>query len=339
MHFPKFFTIIFILQVLAFSFCESDQCAKPHKTIQVGQSEDEEFKTIQSAIDTVPSGNSRWIRIQISAGVYEEKVKIGTNKRCIFLEGAGRNSTTIQWGDSGTGHHTATAEINGENTFVKGITFENTHNIRDDSKVNPSVAVRVHADKCAFVECGFIGVQDTLFDSFGRHYYHNCYIQGSTDFIFGRGQSIFEDCELYFSNGLRPTQMDGVITANERKSEDDPSAFVFKKCTINGKGAKTNLGRALRPGHPRVIIANSYFSDVIKSQGWGEKDFFKGHEANITFVEEGCTGPGSNLKGRVPWINKLQKSEINKFLDISFIDNDGWIANLPVDIQNKHYLK
>ncbi|KAE9598202.1 putative pectinesterase [Lupinus albus] len=277
MHFPKFFTIIFILQVLIFSFCESQQCAKPPKTIQVDQSGYKQFKTIQSAIDTVPQGNSQWIHILISPGVYKEKVKIDTNKPCIFLEGAGRNSTTIQWGDSGTAKHTATVELNGNNTLVKGITFENTHNTIDSTNVTQAVAVRVHADKCAFIDCGFIGVQDTLYDSFGRHYYHNCYIQGATDFIFGTGQSIFEDCEIFFSNGLGSPK-DGIITANDRKSEDDPSAFVFKKCTINGKGGKTNLGRALKPGNPRVIIANSFFANVIRKEGWAEKNFFQGHE-------------------------------------------------------------
>ncbi|CAL0311157.1 unnamed protein product [Lupinus luteus] len=106
-----------------------------------------------------------------------------------------------------------------------------------------------------------------------------------------------------------------------------------------GDGAKTNLGRTLRPGNPRVIIANSFLGDVIRPEGWSQNDFFKGHEGNITFVEEGCTGPGSNLKGRVPWINKLQKSEINKFLDISFTDNDGWIANLPINITSNKEVK
>ncbi|KAF1894212.1 hypothetical protein Lal_00004136 [Lupinus albus] len=277
MHFPKFFSIIFILQILVFGFCESHKCAKPYKTIHVCQRGDKTFKTIQSAIDTVPPGNSQWIRIRISPGVYKEKVTIDNTKRCIFLHGAGRNSTTIQWGDFGSAKHTATVEISGNNTLVKGITFENTHNTRDSENVTQAVAVRVHADKCAFINCGFIGVQDTLYDSIGRHYYHNCYIQGATDFIFGSGRSIFKGCKIYFSNGLGPPKK-GVITANERESEDDPSAFVFNKCKINGEGGKTNLGRALTSGNPRVIIAKSFFADVIRTEGWAEKDFFKGHE-------------------------------------------------------------
>ena len=33
------------------------------------------FTTIQSAIDSIPSGNTKWIRIQIFAGVYRFKKK------------------------------------------------------------------------------------------------------------------------------------------------------------------------------------------------------------------------------------------------------------------------
>ncbi|KAK7259187.1 hypothetical protein RIF29_24787 [Crotalaria pallida] len=334
MHFPKFFIIIFTLHflIIIISVCKSQDCANPPTTILVDPTGNETFNTIQSAIDSVPLGNSQWIHIQISPGTYKEKVKIRSNKRCIYLEGAGRNCTSIEWDDHGHPHSSPTFTIAANNTIAKGISFKNTYNIIDESRnVVPAVAVRVHADKCAFIDCGFIGVQDTLFDSYGRHYYHNCYIQGATDFIFGRGQSIFEASEIYFSVGLGPKR-DGVITANERSSTDDPSAFVLKNCTINGIGGKTQLGRALELGHPRVIIANSFLADVIRPEGWGEKAPFIGHEAKITFEEVGCTGPGAKNTSRVPWINKLSTSELNQFLNISFIDKEGWIIDLPLQI-------
>lgn len=55
-----------------------------------------------------------------------------------------------------------------------------------------AAAVRVRADKVAFYECQFIGVQDTLLDDSGRHFYHSCVIKGCIDFICGSGQSRFE---------------------------------------------------------------------------------------------------------------------------------------------------
>lgn len=55
-----------------------------------------------------------------------------------------------------------------------------------------AVALRISADTAIFVGCKFLGAQDTLYDHLGRHYYKDCYIEGSVDFIFGNALSLFE---------------------------------------------------------------------------------------------------------------------------------------------------
>lgn len=76
--------------------------------------------------------------------------------------------------------------------------FQNTYNNPvddaddDDVRLVPAEAARIEGDKCAFFECKFVGVQDTLNDQAGRHYFHKCFIQGAIDFIYGDGQSIYE---------------------------------------------------------------------------------------------------------------------------------------------------
>lgn len=54
-----------------------------------------------------------------------------------------------------------------------------------------AVALRISGDKAAFHNCKFIGFQDTLCDDMGRHFFRNCYIEGTVDFIFGNGQSLY----------------------------------------------------------------------------------------------------------------------------------------------------
>jgi hypothetical protein len=54
------------------------------------------------------------------------------------------------------------------------------------------VALRVSADNVAFIGCRMLGAQDTLYDHSGRHYYKECYIEGSVDFIFGNALSLYE---------------------------------------------------------------------------------------------------------------------------------------------------
>lgn len=61
-----------------------------------------------------------------------------------------------------------------------------------------AVAVRVSGNKAAFYNCSFIGSQDTLYDHKGLHYFNNCFIQGSVDFIFGYGRSLYEVKFCYF---------------------------------------------------------------------------------------------------------------------------------------------
>lgn len=75
--------------------------------------------------------------------------------------------------------------------------MQNTYNHpptpkESNTDILPAIAVRAQGDKCAFIECGFKGVQDTLYDHSGRHYYHKCYIQGGIDFIWGDARSMYE---------------------------------------------------------------------------------------------------------------------------------------------------
>ncbi|KAM3735186.1 hypothetical protein ACB098_10G069500 [Castanea mollissima] len=87
------------------------------------------FTTIQSAIDSIPSGNAKWIRIQIFAGVYREKVTITYDKTCIFLDGAGSRETFIEWDGHESTNTSSTFTSYAENLVVKGIGFKNTYNL------------------------------------------------------------------------------------------------------------------------------------------------------------------------------------------------------------------
>jgi pectin methylesterase-like acyl-CoA thioesterase len=55
-----------------------------------------------------------------------------------------------------------------------------------------AVAFRIDGDKAQFYRVAFYGAQDTLYDKKGRHYFKDCYIEGSIDFVFGDGQSYYE---------------------------------------------------------------------------------------------------------------------------------------------------
>lgn len=59
-----------------------------------------------------------------------------------------------------------------------------------------AAAILISGTKAAFYNSSFYGAQDTLYDHKGLHYFNNCFIQGSVDFIFGYGRSLY-DVSLY----------------------------------------------------------------------------------------------------------------------------------------------
>ncbi|MCL7021937.1 hypothetical protein MKW94_010505 [Papaver nudicaule] len=133
----------------------------------------------------------------------------------------------------------------------------------NDPDIKPAVAALVMGDKAFFNSCRFYGVQDTLWDEKGRHFYQNCYIEGLVDFIWGNGASIYENCDIV-------SQGAGYITAQGRDRADQQSGFVFNGGRVSGLTGRdaTYLGRAYR-SHSRVIFHETYFAaGVINPAGW-----------------------------------------------------------------------
>ncbi|XP_047339188.1 probable pectinesterase 29 [Impatiens glandulifera] len=129
-----------------------------------------------------------------------------------------------------------------------------------------AVAAVITGDKSSFYHCSFLGLQDTLSDAHGRHYFKSCNIVGVLDFIYGAGQSIYEGCTISVINGGRDKRLAGYITAQGRERPNDPNGFVFKECKIVGPRL-AHLGRAWRE-YARVIYFNSSFEASIVPRGW-----------------------------------------------------------------------
>ncbi|KAK9029714.1 hypothetical protein V6N11_026818 [Hibiscus sabdariffa] len=110
-----------------------------------------------------------------------------------------------------------------------------------------AVAFRISADTATFLGCKFIGAQDTLYDQLGRHYYEDCYIEVSVDFIFGNGLSLFEGCHVHAVATLT-----GAVTAQGRGSILDDTGFSFVNCKVTGSGAlylaREGMGSFLQGG-------------------------------------------------------------------------------------------
>ncbi|KAJ1438002.1 Pectinesterase, catalytic [Sesbania bispinosa] len=289
------------------------------------------FSSIQEAIDSLPFINLVRVVIKVHAGVYTEKVEIPPFKSFITIQGAGADKTIVQWGDTaqtlgpkgqplGT-YGSATFAVNSPYFIAKNITFKNTAPVpRPGAVGKQAVALRISADTAIFLGCKFFGAQDTLYDHVGRHYYKDCYIEGSVDFIFGNGLSLFEGCHVHAI-----AQNTGALTAQGRNSLLEDTGFSFVHCKVTGSGA-LYLGRAWGP-FSRVVFAYTYMDNIIIPKGWynwGDPN----REMTVFYGQYKCTGPGASFAGRVSWSRELTDEEAKPFISLSYIDGSEWINSL-----------
>ncbi|CAL4961472.1 unnamed protein product [Urochloa decumbens] len=288
-----------------------------------------DFTTIQAAVDSLPAINLVRVVIRVNAGTYTEKVSISAMRAFITLEGAGADSTVVQWGDTadsptapkgrplGT-FNSASFAVNAPYFLARNITFKNTSPVpKPGATGKQAVALRVSADNAAFVGCKFLGAQDTLYDHSGRHYYKECYIEGSVDFIFGNALSLYEDCHVHAI-----ARDYGALTAQNRQSMLEDTGFSFVNCRVTGSGALF-LGRAWGT-FSRVVFAYTYMDNIIIPRGWynwGDPN----RELTVFYGQYKCTGPGASYAGRVAWSHELTDDEAKPFISLSFIDGTEWI--------------
>lgn len=143
---------------------------------------------------------------------------------------------------------------------------QNTFRPGKDGSLEIAPAAYVGADKASFYQCSFIGLQDTLTDVVGRHYFKSCYIEGVVDFIWGGGQSVYQDCTINATVHVLPPGLSGFITAQARDNVEDKSGYVFIGGRVVGTGP-VNLGRAYRR-YSRVVFKWTFFSNIVQPEGW-----------------------------------------------------------------------
>ncbi|KAI3910473.1 hypothetical protein MKX01_034867 [Papaver californicum] len=266
------------------------------------------FTTVQSAVDAVEVLSQKRTIIWINTGVYFEKVTVPKTKANVTFQGQGFESTAIN-----------VAPIPGP-----GIVGAQ------------AVAIRIAGDEAAFWGCGFFGAQDTLHDDRGRHYFKDCFIQGSIDFVFGNGRSIYENCKLISMANPVPVgskNINGAITAHGRASNDENSGFAFVNCFVGGTG-RVWLGRAWRP-FSRVIFAYTSMTSIIAPEGWNDLND-PTRDQTIFYGEYKCTGEGANTTLRTSYAQNLNDTQASSFINMSFIDGDQWLQPFAqANIYNK----
>jgi len=329
-NFIKSFKILSIFSIVLLSllsFKTSD------KLIVVSKDGKGNFITVQQAIDAVENSSSTRTKILIKPGIYKEKIIIPDTKGAILMEGESPENTIITYDDFASKKNSEGKDIgtSGSSTIfiysndftAKNISFENS-----SGRVGQAVAVLTSGDRIAFENCKFLGNQDTLYvkgvqdlenkTKPSRNYFKNCYIEGTTDYIFGAGTAVFEDCTIYSKKNA------SYVTAASTPL-GNLFGFVFINCNLTGN-ADTNsvyLGRPWRPFASTVYI-NCAIDSIIKTEGW--HNWSKPDAEKTTFYAEyNSKGTGANADKRVSWSHQLTKEESKKYTSQNILKgNDNW---------------
>jgi pectinesterase len=262
-----------------------------------------DFKYIQDAIDAMRVYPLASITLYIKNGVYNEKIELPANNTDVTFIGEDVDKTIITFNDySGRGRLTTftsyTAKISGNRFRAENITFANTA-----GRVGQAVALYVDADKAVFKNCKFLGDQDTIFSAgeTSRQLFVDCYIEGTTDFIFGPSTAVFQNCII---KGKTNSYITAASTTRGKKY-----GYVFLDCKIITEPSVTKLylGRPWR-AQAKTVFLRTEMSAAIASEGWhnwGNPE----NEKTTFYAEYKSIGPGANAAKRVNWSKQLSDRE------------------------------
>ena len=268
-----------------------------------------DYDNIQDAIDNAKAFPYERITIFIKNGIYKEKVKVHEWNTNITLLGESKDSTIITYNDYfnkiGLGRnstfYTYTLLVEANDCILKNLTIENS-----SGEVGQAVALSVFSDRVAVVNCKLLGHQDTLYASgIGKQYYKDCYIEGTTDFIFGSATAFFENCHIH-------SKKDSYITAASTP-KDTTFGYVFKNCklTANEDVKAMYLGRPWRV-YAQTVFINCEMGEFILPEGWHNWNK-PDAEQTAFYAEYNNSGKGFQPDKRVSWSHQLKKSEAKKY--------------------------
>ena len=271
-------------------------------TLVVARDGTGEFRTIDEAIEVCRAFMDYHKVIFVKKGIYKEKLVIPSWLQNIEICGEDVNETVITYDDHaninkmGT-FRTYTLKIEGNDITLKNITIEN-----NSARLGQAVALHTEGDRIKVIHCRIIGHQDTIYTGVAgtRLFFRDCYICGTTDFIFGPSIAWFEGCTI-------ESLVNSYITAASTP-KDQPFGYIFNNCRLTAKEGvnQVYLGRPWRD-YGYTLFMNCDLGKHIRPEGWHHWE--KQREQTARYLECNNHGEGASTKERVVWSRQLTKKE------------------------------
>lgn len=298
-----------------------------------------DFFTMQELVNALPDFSKHEIRVLVRNGVYKEKIVVPQTKQCLHLVGESCEGTVLTYDDyaskpNALGNNVGTS---GSSSFyvcapdftAENITFENSAGC-----VGQAVAVQCLGDRAVFRNCRFLGNQDTLYlyghgnrDGMdyipnARIYLCDCYVEGTTDFIFGSAAALFERCRLHSkSNSM-------VTAASTCKGQS--YGFVFRDCDFTAAEGVTKcyLGRPWR-NYARTVLVGCRLGGHIVPEGWHNWNKSDA-EKTVVYADYDSSGEGAAAASRVKWAKRLSAKTVARDYSAEAVlaGVDGWNPTL-----------
>src|ERR1019366_7974523 len=203
--------------------------------------------------------------------------------------------------------------LNAAGFYATNISFQNSA-----GPVGQALAINIGGDKAVFNNCNFLGRQDTVYGNTCRQYFQNCYIEGTTDFIFGPSTAVFQSCHLhpYGGTALTAASTNNYVTYG----------YVFLSCNVTAQTTSihTDLGRPWRP-YAAVAYLNCNLGSVINPPGWDDWSN-TANDSTARFSEYQDTS--TNTVTRVSWSSQLTAAQAALYNPLNVLSTTN--ANPPV---------
>jgi len=310
------FLSLFVL--VAFQICKGQQ-----KIIVVAKDGSGNFSTVQEAFNSIPENNKSAVTVFIKDGVYKEKLHLNATKDFVSVIGQDEYKTILT-NDDHTGKVTRKGDTINTRDSYSFIVYANNFTARNITIQNDAgfaagqaVALESDGDKARYYNCRLVGFQDVLFTNNpdSRQFYNDCYIEGTTDFIFGSATAWFEHCHIH-------SKKNSHVTAASTP-QNHSFGYVFNDCVLTGDTTLHNvsLGRPWRP-FASVTYIHCYIGADVKPEGfsnWNKTDNYK----TARYAEYDNYGPGADKSGRVVWEKQLNDKEVKKYTVENVLG--GWL--------------
>ena len=315
-------TSIFMLMAFA-----ALQAASPYDnadTLVVARDGTGQFRTVDEAIEVCRAFMDYHKVIFVKKGVYKEKLVIPSWLQNIEICGEDRDLTVITYDDhanirtperpNGMGtFRTYTIKVEGSDITFKNITIEN-----NSARLGQAVALHTEGDRLTFINCRFLGHQDTIYTGVAgtRLFFKDCYIEGTTDFIFGPSTAWFEHCDIF-------CKANSYITAASTPQEIT-YGYIFNNCTVSCAPdvTKVYLGRPWRD-YGYTLFMHCSLPAQIRPEGWHHWE--EQRKQTARYLEFENTGEGAATDKRAAWSRQLTKKEAKAVtLQNVFMHTDQW---------------